>query len=50
MLENTNDIVIVQNNMMAYKTWLQHTKQDYIITQQHNKTQNSIIIIKKNKT
>ena len=36
MLGNTNNIVIVQNNIIRHETSLSHTKQDYRITQQHN--------------
>ena len=45
MLGHTYNIVIIQNNIIGHKTSLSHTKQDYIITYQHNKTQHSIVII-----
>ena len=42
MLGNTNNIVIVQNNIIRHKISLQHTKKRYIITNQQNKTQNEV--------
>ena len=45
MLGHTYNIVIIQNNKIGHKKSLSHTKQDYIITYQHNKTQKSIVII-----
>ena len=39
MLGHTDNIVIIQNNIIGHKKSLSHTKQDYIITYQHNKTQ-----------
>ena len=43
MLEQTNDIIIVQNNIIKHKTSLEHANQGYTITYQYNKTQNNII-------
>ena len=42
----TNNIVIVQNNIIRYKTSLKHTSQNCIITNQYNKAQNNIITYK----
>ena len=52
MVNNTNNILIVQNNTIRHKTPLYHTKQDYIIIIQHNKRQHNIVITQKqhNKT
>ena len=42
MLRKTDNIVIIQNSIIRKKKLLYHTNQVYIITYQHNKTQNNI--------
>ena len=48
MLGQTDNIIIIPNNIIRNKTSLQHRNQGYIITYQYNKIRNNIITLQNN--